>query len=130
MKKIAIDICCNDPENGNFAYRAAGITVGNGEIAIELMARDMIGPRMRVNPEAIIVSNKRWPIVASKDWLGNWCWNRYWMRHEDAVAFLLWVHEGGKFQCDMAWGDIFDAWKLRNGNLKAVLERELIEATA
>lgn len=109
--RIAIDIACNDPDNGLFAGRAAAIELPSGDTLMELAASDMAGPRMREAADHIAISNRKWPIVASKDWVGNWVWNRYWMELDQAVAFFAWVHSTGRFDVEQAEERLFNAWQ-------------------
>ena len=43
------------------------------------------------------------------EWYGNWCWNRY--RFAAARQFLTWLHAIGRFQCDAAPEEFFEAWR-------------------
>lgn len=109
---IAIDIACNDPDNGLFAGRAAAIQLPvTGDTLMELAASDMAGPRMREEDGHIVISNRKWPIVASKDWVGNWVWNRYWMELDVAVAFIAWVHSRRRFSVEQAEERLYNAWQ-------------------
>lgn len=97
--RIAVDICCNDPDNGIFDYRAPAIQI------------DMIGPRMREIDCGIAISNKHWPVLRSEYGVGNWCWNRYWMDVDSAVAFFAWLHGQRRFDVEQAEERLFAAWK-------------------
>ncbi|MGE4323393.1 MAG: hypothetical protein AB7E60_10245 [Sphingobium sp.] len=110
--RIGIDIACNDPDNGLFAGRAAAIHVDMpGDILMELGACDMAGPRMRETDDGIAISNKRFPVLGQASWVGNWCWNRYWMAVDTAVDFLAWLHARGRFDVEQAEERLFNAWK-------------------
>lgn len=125
--KIAIDIACNDPYNGLFAYRAAAIQIPvAGDILMELAASDMRGPRMREGGDYIAISNRKWPITGAKGWVGNWVWDRFWMELDVAVEFIAWVHSKGRFDVEQAEERLFNAWqsKLR---FPTLLLRALLE---
>jgi hypothetical protein len=114
LNTIRIDFACNDPDNGNFAGRVAQIHVGD---ALELVARNWNilsfngCPRFRVDRRFIVLSGKRWPIVQSVDWYGNWCWNAYWFEPDVAADFLVWLRGRDLFQCE--GGDVIacDSWE-------------------
>lgn len=112
--KVAVDICCNDPDNGLFDRRAAAIQIYDrcgGQNLIELAAKNMVGPAMRATASGIAISNKQFPVLDSREWVGNWCWNRYLMTVETTVALFVWLHAKGRFGVDMADERLFNAWK-------------------
>ena len=128
MKPVAcrIDVACNDSENGNFDGRAAALQVGD---ILELTSHDMKGPVFRVEADAIVLSGKRFPIIGSKDWFGNWVWNAYWLALPDAIALLTFVHRRGKFSVDMGVDPMFDLWK-KQGEWNDADLRQLTQALA
>mgnify|MGYP001565984864 FL=1 len=97
MKCIAaIDFACNDPDNGLFAGRANSAQYGDIEIeapcwdgyAFSLVD---IGP----DAEAIRIHRRKFPIDGPKEWLGNWCWNRYFLLRDDMKRLLLHLRRNG-----------------------------------
>lgn len=105
-----LDICCNDPDSGNFDGRAYGISVG----CIELEPRG--------NPAKFVLTDtgfrlagKEWPVTASKDWVGNWCWNRYRIsNNRDAydvmlARFMFWLKARKLYTCTCG-PDAFFLW--------------------
>lgn len=110
--RIAVDICCNDPDNGLFDHRARAIHIDMpGDTLMELGANDLIGPRMREIDSGIAISNKHWRVLRAAYGVGNWCWNRYWLEVDTAVAFFAWLHERRRFDVEQAEERIFSAWK-------------------
>lgn len=114
-----LDIACNNPNNGLFDFAAHQIMIGQAEF-------EPIGnPFGMVElPNKIRVSGKLWNIDASKEWVGNWCWNRYVLSSIgcdtplDAVGtFLHWMRHRGKYQCTLAGADLY-RW-FNNRELKA-----------
>jgi hypothetical protein len=105
---VRLDVCCNDPDNGNFAARAAGIQLQDN--LMELMAHDMRGPVFREHPEHIQISRRRFRCWRSKEWYGNWCWNAYWLDVDVAVELLAYAHSLGAFNCDQAEERLFKIW--------------------
>lgn len=109
-----LDVACNDPANGVFAHRAPMLGMG----CAEFEARDLFnGPRfveLWGDKSFIRLAGKKWPVSGSKEWVGNWCWNRYaigdatrtsgwWM-----VDFLKWLRGRRLFSCNTAESEFFD----------------------
>jgi hypothetical protein len=105
---VRIEVCCNDGDNGLFAGRALSIHLSD---VLELSASDWRGPAFREFPDAVKISRRRFPIVASKDWYGNWCWNAYWMDAPVAADLLAYVHGQGTFGCEMGEERMFSRWQ-------------------
>lgn len=107
--EVRIDVCCNDPDNGLFAHRAAMISVGDD---LELAANDFRGPTFRELGDKIRISRRMFSIGGSREWVGNWCWNSYWMREEIALDFLEYVHRTEAFSCEMATVPLAHLWAI------------------
>lgn len=105
---IMIDIACNDPDSGVFAGVAEQICVGHEVLELELCGRR--SPKFAELGNAIKLSRRTWPIIGSKDWVGNWCWNGYWMKIADAVRFLDWLHSTGIYHCTCGEERLFNTW--------------------
>lgn len=87
MKSVcAIDFACNDPDNGLFAGRAAMAQFGDAEI--EAPNFD-IGFRFSIESSKLRIHRRTFEFVDAKDWLGNWCWNRYWLPRAEMKRLLL-----------------------------------------
>jgi hypothetical protein len=108
-----IEICCNDPDNGLFEGRAMSMQVGD----LELMSRDWRGPKLRETADSIVIAGTPWPITASKEWFGNWCWNAYWLREDVIADFLIWAHRRDFWQVACAEERVFNLWKRPPGTL-------------
>lgn len=92
MKMIAaIDFACNDPDNGLFAGRAGFAMYGD----IEIEAPSFEGFAFNVSEDALRIHRRRFTFVGSREWVGNWCWNRYFLRREDMKALLLRMRANG-----------------------------------
>lgn len=108
--RVMIDVACNDPDNGVFAGRAEQIQIGYD--FIELEARREPSPRFRERYNGFVLAGKFWPTHGSKDWVGNWCWNGYWMAIPDAVQFLAWLHQRRLYDLTSGETRIFNVWKV------------------
>lgn len=102
---LRIDICCNDPDNGLFDGRCASIALESS--ALDLCAQTVRAPKLRVTADAIFVSGRRYEVLQSKDWLGNWAWNAYWLPLDQALDLLLWTKT--RFSADGGWVDVLTA---------------------
>lgn len=108
MRRVRVDIACNDPDSGIFAGVAEQIQIG--QELIELEAVHVRAPRFVDLGGTFRLAGKVWPYQSSKEWIGNWCWNAYWLRIETAVEFLVWLQHGGLFHCTMGEDRIFEMW--------------------
>ena len=105
--RVMIDIACNDPDNGAFAYRAEMIQIGAQFLELEAKRR---APRFVELPSAFRLAGKTWPTCGSKDWVGNWCWNGYWMDIPKAVEFLAWLQGRNLFHCGCGEDRAYNIW--------------------
>lgn len=108
---LYLDVACNDPDNGIFAGRAQGLTIGDAEF----MPRNW--PRGYAFSElngAVRLAGAPWRIASSKRHFGNWCWNRYELYHAGKttrwylVDFVKWLRKQKQFSCDCAPSEFFD----------------------
>lgn len=109
--RVRVDVCCNDPDNGLFAHRAAAIQLADQ--LLELAASDFRGPTFREIGDHIKLSRRRFPVLASKEWYGNWCWNAYWMDVAEAVDLLTYAHAIGAFDVEQGEERLFSLWRQR-----------------
>ncbi len=117
---IALDVCCNDPDNGLFAHKAERLQLG----ICEFEARRDPAPRFVLldNKTKFRLAGKVWPIDRSKDWYGNWCWNRYviWERGKTPgwwmVDFLKWLRGRELYDMDTGTSDLYRWWRLEGPN--------------
>jgi hypothetical protein len=105
-----LDVCCNDPDNGHFDGKAYGLSVGSIEL------EPLRSPcRFVLTDRGFRLAGKEWPTTWSKDWVGNWCWNRYRIsdgRTEYAVMlarFMFWL-KGRKLYTCISGPDEFFLW--------------------
>lgn len=112
---VRIDFCCNDPDNGLFAHAVCQIHLPDQLLELTAKQWGILSfrgcPRFAEVKGGIRLSGKTWPIVASKEWYGNWCWNSYWMRDHVARQFLVWLHGRRLFNCECGETRLFNLWK-------------------
>lgn len=110
MNALRVDFACNDPDNGLFAHAVSQIEVSHLGPVLEL--ETYWQPRRFLLTETgFSLAGKRWPTVASKEWLGNWCWNAYWLEIPVAVDFFAWLHGRQLFQVSCGSSRLFTRWK-------------------
>jgi len=132
-RRVALDFCCNDPDNGLFVGRVEGIQLYAGSDPVfELEPRTTRAPMLtRLEPSALRIAGKRWSILGEKEWVGNWCWNRYVFDIEVAADLLIWAHARRFFNLTCGEHRLYDAWKHpRLSDFRALLVLQLAEARA
>lgn len=122
--RVRIDFACNDPDNGDFAGKVwqAAITVpskhGPSE-QIELETKSGADRRFTIlrTPDdvkhegEIRMHRVRIPFETRIYWIGNWCWDGFWLNRADAKRLLSAMRKNG-WQCTcgpVRWYDWFNA---------------------
>lgn len=109
MTQLPIDMACNDPDNGVFAGRIEQISIGSG--FLELTSRREPIRLVELPDGRVRIAGRVFPITASAEWVGNWCWNRYWLELEHAVTLVAWLHGRRFFHCDEGEERLFNLWR-------------------
>lgn len=94
---IAIDFCCNDPDNGEFAGRVAAADYSGVDLVY-----DYYGPGLKftVSGRTIRIHRRVFPFSKRIFWIGNWCWDRFWFHRADGVRLLRTMRDSGKWQIE------------------------------
>lgn len=96
MKQIAaIDFACNDPDNGLFNGRAGSAMYGDVEIEAPVWEGYRFGETGTTPNLAIRLHRLSFPVQDKRDWVGNWCWNRYFLCRADMKRLLLCMRRNG-----------------------------------
>ena len=119
-------IACND-EHGNFARRAEGIILSGrkGEILVDL---GLVGmpPKFDYGASEMRLSRHKYPISGFNTWVGNWCWNVYYLEPLHAGRLLYNLMRDKRWDCEGGWVEACDAWETRvPNNLMRLWAREL-----
>lgn len=111
IARFRLDVCCNDPDNGIFAHQAEALQVDtwDGEI-IEFECRSLRAPRFTEKSGVIRICRRNWPILASKEWHGNWCWNAYWLAPSTLLDLLAALKTARLFHCGCGPTQLYDNW--------------------
>jgi hypothetical protein len=121
---VKVHLCCNDPDNGNFADRVWTIHIGEN---LELESKFWIsfkqgpwGPRMRyitdANPgrpliKAVAIAGRHFPVTYYKPWFGNWCWDLVHMPGCAVIELLNWPKMHKWFSPAEAEQRLFNLWE-------------------
>lgn len=117
-ERIPIALCCNDPDNGNFAEQLAGFEVGYN-MKFECRYGDW-EPRLRyvVNASptrplirAIALAGRHFPVTSYKPWWGNWCWDLVHMEGRYVLELLNWPRLHKWFDVSEGEHRLFNWWK-------------------
>lgn len=110
-----LHVCCNHPDNGLFTGRAMALNIVNMEFQANDWAR---GVAFREAPDGrnIRIAGKDWPILRSKEGVGNWCWNAYELgiatpnSPQRVAEFLIWLRRRELFAIEAAPTVIWNWW--------------------
>ena len=109
---ICLDFACNDHRNGMFQGWFESAVIEGAHIELE-------GPRIRiteVSNRVLRVGRITLPIIGSRDWVGNWCWNGYTLKPTYAVTVLNYLRKRG-YRCDAGPCEIYDRWNAEGEDL-------------
>lgn len=110
---LYLDVACNNPDNGLFTGRATMLQIGCAEFQANDWER---GVSFAEIEGGIRLAGKRWRVENSKDWVGNWCWNRYLIGTKEKtvrwylVDFVTWLRGRRLFNLEAATVDFGDWW--------------------
>lgn len=91
MKTMAVDLCCNDPDNGMALDKIDAIEVhlsDETDYEIKVVDFEMSWEVQSDRNKRIKLGDRIYPIHGYREWYGNWCWNRIWMAPADVVTLL------------------------------------------
>jgi hypothetical protein len=92
----AIDFACNDPDNGSFSGRTGMAVYGDAEIE----SPDIYGGYKFTELDHgsigfIRIHRRKFIYTDAREWVGNWCWNRYYLRRDEMKRLLLTLRDNG-----------------------------------
>lgn len=85
---ISLMVACNDHRNGVFAGEADLIELGTRHSDDVHIALDGPTTRFREFADAVKIGRRKFPVLGGKEWVGNWCWNEYFVTPEVAAKVL------------------------------------------
>jgi hypothetical protein len=88
---VRIDFACNDPDNGLFAGRVGAIQLYDVDPIFELESTTSGDRAFAIEMSAIRVSGKSFPFHERRSWVGNWCWEGFWMDVCEVERMLVWL---------------------------------------
>lgn len=108
---VGIDVACNDPDNGSFAGKTMMISYGEMELEADVWEgfrfTVLDGRRFRLH-------RREFRFIERKFWIGNWCWDRFWMKRPEAKRLIGLLRETGRWRCTQAPCRAYD-WFNREG---------------
>lgn len=118
---LYLDVARNDPDNGLFAFVAPMLQIGEAEFEC-LRSPPRFVEGLDGGPDGadgertdFRLAGRRWAYSWSKDWVGNWCWNRYALAHPKMTPrwamtdFVIWLRRRKLYSCVCAPSDFY-AW--------------------
>lgn len=122
-----VHICCNDPDDGSMSRNAYGIVL---KFSVwhdfELGGGDCTFSHVEKKPHTLRLGRREYPYQRMKPWVGNWCWNAYYLRPVIAAKLVgdlmrdgRWQNEGGLVEACEAWDrkDVFGFMKMWSDEL-------------
>lgn len=118
LDKVRIDFACNDPDNGNFAGKVwqAAISVPSKRgpsDQIELETQFVEGQSFTIVEGQIRMHRIRVPFESRVYWLGNWCWDGFWLERAEAKRLLFRMRSNG-WRCTCGPARFFDWFNKEN----------------
>lgn len=108
---IKIDFACNDPDNGAFAAIAGVASVHGCDLELDPLG----GVRFTDGPGWIRIHRGTFKTSGAREWVGNWCWNRYWLPVQEYRRLIRHLARHG-WRCTgglARWTDAYDALQER-----------------
>jgi len=91
MTAIAVDLCCNDPDNGTPLDKIAAIEVSLSDEfdnTFKVVDFEMVWEVQPDRSSRLKLGDRIYPIHGYREWYGNWCWNRIWLAPADLLTLL------------------------------------------
>jgi hypothetical protein len=111
-KLFAVHIACNDPDNGSFIRKAQAINLSfsDSSCSIDLGMCGARDPSFDYSAGHMRLSRFKYRIRTFDTWVGNWCWNAYFLDALNATRLVVnlmadkrWGCEGGLVEACEAW---------------------------
>lgn len=100
----SIDFACNDPDNGQFAGKVWRADINDCELEAKGCRPVAFTVVQRGEKRAIRIHRSLFEIKARKEWLGNWCWDRFWFAEDEFQRLLNHLLKNG-WSCSSGEGD-------------------------
>lgn len=114
-RRYPFHIACND-DNGNFEYRANAIALGFPEANLDLGMIWARPPFFNAWRDRIKLGRKTYPIKDQQSWVGNWCWNAYYLEPVHAARLVHDLMRDKRFSCEGGYVDACEAWDAKDLN--------------
>lgn len=105
MKLVPVDFACNG-DGGYFDGNVGWISA----YGCDLEWCGLRDPAFTVKDGWFRLHRQKFRFEASQEWVGNWCWNRYWLARSEYRRLIRTLSQAG-WHCTggiARWSDAFD----------------------
>jgi hypothetical protein len=88
-KLVPVDFACNDPDSGLFNCKVDTAEIDGNEIERGSQVT------FRETAKGFRIHRKEFACEDRKDWVGNWCWNRYWLTVPESNRLVYHLRDNG-----------------------------------
>ena len=113
-RRYPFHIACNDSDNGDFEYRANAIALGFPEATLDLGLVWARAPFFNAWRDRIKIGRKTYAIKDLQSWVGNWCWNAYYLEPVHASRLVYDLMRDKRFACEGGYVDACEAWDAKD----------------
>jgi hypothetical protein len=103
-----LQLCCNDPDNGNFTGRVSAVEAHGLKLASRTWDW---GPKLTVGDGFIRIGGMKLRGGLAKSSYGNWCWNAYRVESDDLMKLINWPKFREWFDVEEAPERVFTAYR-------------------
>ena len=114
---MQLSLAEND-QQGHFSDKLTNVEVihpQDGETCLKLEYPgwyvEEIGAPIERNDRIIQVHGYRFKFISRHEWVGNWCWNQYWMPASYACGLINVLLRSRQWSIEEAYTELFDKWK-------------------
>jgi len=105
-EKFSLDVACNEPRSGQFYGCAPQLQVGDAEF--EAVSKTV--PAFTLSGSVMKISGKPFNYISSSAWVGNWCWDRFFVTEKTVLEILAWLNKRQNFQLIASASAFADVW--------------------
>lgn len=124
-----IELCCNDPDNGNpvgaacaIRFSGSGADVGancvntlwgGGDIKIGLVPVENSCPGNNYASHKLQIGRVKIFCFEYRGWFGNWCWDAAWIAGVDALAIANYLERLKYWHCEEGPDKFYEKFNAR-----------------
>jgi hypothetical protein len=126
-----IELCCNDPDNGNPLGAACAIEfsgngqdvagsakvvntlIGGGDVRMSRKVCENSCPANRYAKYVLRIGRLKVFCFEYREWFGNWCWDAAWIAGADAVGVANYLTRLKYWHCEYAPSEFFEKFNAK-----------------